>query len=383
MHICHLDPLFSPYQGGSEKVVLEVSKRLTDRHKITVLTSGLPNTKPREMMGKIEVKRVFPSIYLEKMPAVFPPPYTIVPFFNFNLMGQEADLFHVHNRFWYFYGTMATIKLLKQKKLALTLHNALPRGVSFGVDNGALAYDLLVGRRWMELANMIIAVSEYTRNVTVPKWMHEKVHVVHNGVDVKKFNPRKNGAFVRKKLGIDEDAFVVIENARMVEQKGYRYLLDAFAMLKREHHDAELIIIGRGPLKAEMEAQCARLGMTKQVHMATGIPEAELPFYYRAADIFAHSAVWEPCAVVIPEALASGLPAVAANIGGNPEQISPKTGILVEPRNSNALFEAMDYLYEDPAERKRFGVNARKRAERNFAWEVVADLWDLAYKSIE
>jgi glycosyltransferase involved in cell wall biosynthesis len=335
------------------------------------------------MMGKIEVKRVFPSLYLEKMPAVVPPPYTIVPFFNFNLLGQEADLFHVHNRFWYFYGTMATIKLLKQKKLALTLHNALPKGVSFSVDNGALAYDLLVGRRWMELSDMIIAVSEYTRNVTVPKWMHEKVHVVHNGVDVKKFHPRKSGKFVRKKLGIDEDAFVVVENARMVEQKGYRYLLDAFAMLKREHHDAELLIIGKGPLKGALEAQCAKLGIAKQVHMVTGIPEAELPFYYRAGDIFAHSAVWEPCAVVIPEALASGLPIVAANIGGNPEQISPKTGILCEPYNANALFEAMDQLYEDPAERKRFGANARTRAERNFAWEIVADKWDLAYKSID
>jgi glycosyltransferase involved in cell wall biosynthesis len=385
MRICHLDPLFPPYHGGTEKVVYEVSRRLTDRHDITILTSGLPNTKAREKMGRLEVVRASPSLYFDKMPAIMPPPFTVVPFFNFSLMQQQADLFHIHNRFWYYYGTMATIKLLKRKKLALTLHNALPRGVSFGVDNGALAYDLLVGRRWMELANVIIAVSAYTRDVTVPKRMHSKVHVVNNGVDTKMFHPNnKNGRkTVRRKLGIADDAFVVVENARMVEQKGYPYLLEAFAMLKREHKNAVLLAIGKGPLQPDLEAMCRRLGIFSSVHFVTGIPEEELPRYYAAGDIFAHGAVWEPCAVVHPEAMASGLPVVAANIGGNPEQVRPDCGMLVEPHNPKALFEAMEHLYENPAERKKMGIAARKRCEKDFDWQIVADRWDHAYSSIE
>ena len=180
MHICHLDPLFHPYHGGAEKVVYEVSRRLTDRHRISVLTSRLPNTKPREKLAGMEIVRASPSIYLENMPSFVPPPFTIVPFFNCLLLKHDADLYHIHNRFWYYYGTMLNLKLLKRKKLALTLHNALPKGISPTVDYGSLAYDLLVGRRWMELSNVIIAVSEYTRDVTVPKRLHHKVHVVHN-----------------------------------------------------------------------------------------------------------------------------------------------------------------------------------------------------------
>ena len=369
-------------------MVYEVSKRLTRKHDITVLTSRLPNTAQSETLDGIKIVRVSPAIYLEKMPALFPPPYTIVPFFNWDFVKQDADLFHMHNRFWYFYGTMLTLwarKALQGKKFALTLHNALPKGVSFGVDNGALAYDLLVGRRWMELANVIIAVSEYTRDVTVPKSLHYKVHVAHNGVDVKRFDPAKKGDAIRKKLGIDADAFVVLENARMIEQKGYPYLLDAFAMLKKKRKNAELIAIGKGPLKGMLEQMSRRLGIAESVHFVTGIPEEELPLYYRAADIFAHSAVWEPCAVVMPEALASGLPVVAARIGGNPEQIGEERdgcGLLVEPRDAKAMFEKMDYLYENDNVRKRFGKNARERAVKKFAWEVVAEKWDRAYQSV-
>jgi glycosyltransferase involved in cell wall biosynthesis len=387
MRICHLDPLFHPYYGGSEKVVYEVSKRLVANqgHEVTVLTSRLPNTVPSETLDAIKIVRVSPSIYLEKMPAIIPPPYTIVPFFNCAFVKQDADIFHMHNRFWYFYGTlfaMAVRKSVRGKKFAITLHNALPKEVSFGVDKGALAYDLLVGRRWMELANVIIAVSEYTRDVTVPKSLQYKVHVAHNGVDVGRFTPEKKGDAIRKKLGIDADAFVILENARMVEQKGYRYLLDAFAMLKAKRKNAELVCIGKGPLKGALEAQCAKLGISKSVHFVTGIPEEELPLYYRAADIFAHSAVWEPCAVVMPEALASGLPVVAARIGGNPEQVSEDCGLLVEPRDAKAMFEKMDYLYENDAVRTRFGKNARERAVKKFAWEVVAEKWDRAYQSV-
>ncbi|MDO8339633.1 MAG: glycosyltransferase family 4 protein [Candidatus Burarchaeum sp.] len=395
MRICHLDPLFHPYYGGSEKVVYEVSKRLVANqgHDVTVLTSRLPNTVPSETLDGIKIVRVSPSIYLEKMPALFPPPYTIVPFFNCAFVKQDADIFHMHNRFWYFYGTMLTLamrKSLQGKKFAITLHNALPKGVSFGVDKGALAYDLLVGRRWMELANVIIAVSEYTRDVTVPKSLQHKVHVAHNGVDVTRFDVRKRGkkgedgagALVRKKLGIDADAFVVLENARMVEQKGYPYLLEAFAMLKKKRKNAELVCIGKGPLKQQLLDLAAKLGISKSVHFVTGIPEDELPLYYRAADLFAHSAVWEPCAVVHPEALASGLPIVAARIGGNPEQIGEDCGLLVEPRDAKAMFEAIDGLYADENERRRMGANARERAVKKFAWEVVAGKWDKAYESV-
>ncbi|VVC02759.1 Trehalose synthase [Candidatus Burarchaeum australiense] len=390
MRICHLDPLFYPYHGGSEKVVYEVSKRLVANqgHDITVLTSRLPNTVPSETLDGIKIVRASPSIYLEKMPALFPPPYTIVPFFNFTLMQQDADIFHIHNRFWYYYGTMLELamrKSLQGKKIAITLHNALPRGVSFGVDNGALAYDLLVGRRWMELADVIIAVSAYTRDVTVPKSLKHKVHVAHNGVDVTRFNVTASGAGVRKKLGIGADAFVVLENARMVEQKGYRYLLDAFAMLKKKHKNAELVAIGKGPLKQQLLDLAAKLGISKSVHFVTGIPEEELPLYYRAADVFAHSAIWEPCAVVHPEALASGLPVVAAAIGGNPEQIGGERdgcGLLVEPRDAKAMFEAIDGLYADEKLRKRMGANARRRAVKEFAWEVVAGKWNKAYESV-
>ncbi|MFH1470995.1 MAG: glycosyltransferase family 4 protein [Candidatus Micrarchaeota archaeon] len=387
LKICMLDPLFLPYPGGAEKVVYEFGKRLAKKgHEIKVLTSRLPKTSPRENIDGIEVIRT-PTLYFEKLPFSFlPPPFSFMPKLNLDILSQDADIFHMHNRFWYYLGTLATIKLLKRKKLMLTLHNARASGIDWATDTGGTLYDVIWATRIMENCDAMTAVSDWTKRITVPERLWGKTEVILNGVDTDRFKPmpKKKSQFVRDKFGIGNQELLVT-NARMVKQKGYEYLLESFAKLKRDpkHKDAKLIAIGRGPLKEKILAHAKSLGISDSFFPTTGIPEAELPHYYNTADAFLLSSVWEPCAVVLFEAVATGCPIIASDAGGTPEVIEDgKSGLTVPSRDSDAMCEKTKQVLENKKLASSLSKGARARAASSLTWDVAAEKFEKVYKSL-
>lgn len=380
MEICMLDPLFYPYFGGTEKVVYEFGKRLAKKHGISILTSQIPGTSPYEEIEGMKVYRT-PSIYLKNLPSFMPPPYTISPLLIRDLFKRaDVDIFHIHCRYFYYLGTLLSIKYLLRKKLTLTLHNAHPEGISFMTDSSAALYDAVWGNRIMENCDRIVAVSRYTKDVTVPSYLKHNVEVVYNGVDEKHFKPRER-SLIREKFAVG-GAPLLLTNGRLVTQKGMYYLIEAFYSLKKDFKDAKLIIIGKGPLKDELASQCFRLGVQDSVHFVTGIPEDELPLYYNAATLFVLPTLWEPSAVVLYEALASGKAIVATRVGGNPEIVNSKCGLLVPPRNPEELYNAMKLLLDDEKLRKKMEKSSRERAVENFTWDIAAKRYESVYKDI-
>jgi glycosyltransferase involved in cell wall biosynthesis len=291
----------------------------------------------------------------------------------------------MHNRFWYYLGTLFTIKLLKRKNLVLTLHNARASGIDWTTDASGTLYDVLWANRIMENCNRITAVSDWTRRTTVPQRLWPRSVVIHNGVDTSRFKPRpkKDSQFVREKFGIGSEE-LLITNARMVKQKGYEYLLDMFAKLKadKSHKDAKMLVIGKGPLKGWIQARAKELGVSGSFFITTGIPEAELPAYYNSADAFMLSSVWEPCAVVLFEALASGCPIIASDAGGTPEIVNNDCARVVPSRDSEQLYLKTKEVLEDSKLRARLSQAARKRAEAEFTWDVTAEKFEKVYKSL-
>jgi len=322
-----------------------------------------------------------PSIYLKNLPSFMPPPYTISPLLIRDLFKRaDVDIFHIHCRYFYYLGTLLSIKYFMRKKLMLTLHNAKPDGISFMTDNTAALYDAVWGHRIMENCNRIVAVSRYTKDVTVPSYLKHNADVVYNGVDEKRFKPRKESP-IREKY-VAGDAPLLLTNGRLITQKGMYYLIEAFYSLKKDFKNAKLIVIGKGPLKDELCSQCFRLGIQDSVHFVTGIPEDELPLYYNAATLFVLPTLWEPSAVVLYEALASGKAIVTTRAGGNPEIVSNKCGLLVPPRSSSDLYEGMKRLLEDEKLRKRMEKSSRERAVENFTWDIAAKRYESIYKDV-
>ena len=387
MKVCMLDPLFYPYFGGTEKVVLEVGSRLVRDHgyEIEVLTSMIPPAGgvKREDIRGLHVHRT-PSIYLERLPSFLPPPFTISPVLNWHLVLSHghADIYHIHNRFWYQWGTLASVKMLLRRKLMLTIHNARPTGIARDVDFWGGFYDDTFGRLMFDACDRINCVSRAALEATVPEDLRAKCAVVYNGVDTDHFSPERGSAGVRESLGIRDSGPIIMSNGRLITQKAFSHLLEAFAGVKREFKDAHLVIVGKGPLKEELTRQASDLGIADSFVITTGIPEDRLPLFYNAAEIFALPSLYEPSAVVLYEALACGKPIVATAVGGNREIVSEGCGRFVEPRDPAALEKTLLLLLGDDALRKALGAASRRRAVEKFDWSIIARDWDKSYKAL-
>ncbi len=386
LRVCMLDPLFFPYYGGTEKVVLEVGSRLVRDHgyHVDVITSMIPQAKGvrREDIKGINVIRS-PSVFFERMPLFLPPPFTFTPSINRDMTRESADsdIFHVHNRFWYSPSTYRKVKRAIGKKLMLTIHNARPRGISPSVDFWGGLYDDMIGNWIFSMCDRINCVSQAAMVDTIPDPIHGRCSVVYNGVDTSKFKPGLDFSGLREDLGMGEGP-IILSNGRLIEQKGFRYLIDAFSAVRREIKDAQLVIIGRGPLKERLTQQASSLGLGGSVRFVTGIPEPELPLYYGMADIFALPSLYEPSAVVLYEALSSAKPVVATSAGGNREIVSPECGEIVPPRDPEALARSMIGLLTDRVRRVEMGRNSRERAVERFDWDVIANEWDRSYRQM-
>ena len=379
-----LDPLFHPYHGGTEKVVLEVGRRLVrdHGHEVTVLTSMIPQAKGvrKENIEGVEVLRT-PSIYMEELPAFLPPPFTFSPLHLADMLRhcRGLDVYHVHNRFWYSPLTFMAARSVMGGELYLTIHNSRPRGIDPATDKWGGLFDDIEGKMIFGMCDRINCVSRSTMVDTIPREMHDKCRVIYNGVDTARFRPNIDSEEVRKKLGV-EGREVILTNGRMVAQKGQADLLKAFALVSKSRKDVSLVMIGRGPLQNELQHLAHDLGIADQLVMTTNIPEDELPAHYCAADVFALPSLFEPSAVVLYEALACGVPVVATDVGGNPEIVDQGCGIIVPKAAPQAMAAALVEVLSNDALRRDMAANSRQRAVDHFDWSHIAAAWDRSYR---
>jgi phosphatidylinositol alpha-mannosyltransferase len=156
------------------------------------------------------------------------------------------------------------------------------------------------------------------------------------------------------------------------------YLLRAYASLKERHPDIRLILASDGPQLGEMRRYVHR-HRVEDVLFAGRVSDADKARFYRTADIFcAPSTGQESFGIVLLEAMAAGLPIVASDIHGYKRVVQRNvTGLLVEPRDPDAIAGAVGRLIEDPALRKALGSAGAERAH-DYDWShVTAQLVDL------
>ena len=146
-----------------------------------------------------------------------------------------------------------------------------------------------------------------------------------------------------------------------------------------------LIVVGNGSLRPSFEAEAKQKGCAHRIHFVGGASDEELPDYYRAADlhVFPSTERAEAFGLVALESAASGIPCVASNLDGVRGVVKEgETGVLVPPRDSEALRETLRLLLEDPDECLRLGTLARARVEREFAWEGLIDRLEATYSHL-
>ena len=188
------------------------------------------------------------------------------------------------------------------------------------------------------------------------------IQVIPNGVDLKRFAPPLHWQCSPPRL-----LFV----GRLVYQKGLDILLPALSELK--HLPWELIVVGDGPYRSALEKAALALGISERINFTGWQRNDNLVRQYQAANIFVFPSRHEGMPNVVLEAMACGLPVIAASIAGNEELITHgKTGLLVPPEDSKTLMEALSALLSNPEQCKQMGLAGRTRVKEHFTWRGVA-----------
>ncbi|MBC7106732.1 MAG: glycosyltransferase, partial [Firmicutes bacterium] len=184
------------------------------------------------------------------------------------------------------------------------------------------------------------------------------------------------GTALRRRLGLEPDAFVVLAVGRMVPKKGFRYLIQAMPALRERIPVARAVMVGDGDERANLERMASALGVRAAVDFVGSVPRDEITAYYSAADALAMPSVTEPedgLNVCVLDAMACALPIVSTNVAGNPLVVEDgRNGYLVPERRPDLLAEALARLALDPDNARRMGLAGRRRVEAEFSWPRLA-----------
>jgi glycosyltransferase involved in cell wall biosynthesis len=227
--------------------------------------------------------------------------------------------------------------------------------------------DRLLARR----VDAAVSCSRFNARTVAARYGIEP-QVVFNGVDLTLFRP------VAPDRSLRRDAPLLLWVGRFQPWKGVDIAIRALAQLP----EAMLLIAGAGEERARLERLVAGLDLRERVRFLGPVPRAELPRLYSSADLLlATSFASETFGIGLVEAQACGLPVVASRFGGFPEVVDEgRTGLLVPPRDPQALAAAVRELLEDPARRRAMAAAAPAWAAQ-FAWPAVADRIETAYRS--
>lgn len=286
--------------------------------------------------------------------------------------GRGADIVHTHNFVPSYQAALALFPRLRGRPaLVNTCHNM---GARLSNPRLRRLYRLSLSR-----TALVAGVGDQVARYLVAGGLapSSRVRAVRNGVPMPPALTAARRRAARIALGIADDALVVGSVGRLVELKNHRLLLEQVPALAARFPQLHVLLVGDGPMRADLEAHAGRLGVSARVQFAGGRDDvaALLP----AFDVFALPSRTEGLSIALLEACAAGLPVVASDVGGNPEIVRHDgTGLLFASDDGAMLQAALAQLLQDQALRATLGAAARTWV----AGSASADAMRVSYDSL-
>lgn len=287
------------------------------------------------------------------------------------LLEQErADVLHVHSRAGADrYGGRAARSLGLPAVLTRRVDNPEPR-----------LWARLKFRSYDAVAAISSPIETWLReDVRLPG---ERVTRIASGVDPAVFANRDTArAELLRRFDIYKNQPIIGAAGQLIERKGHAVLLNALPTVIARYRALKLIIFGRGPRVDVLKAQARRLGIEDHVVFAGFVPQLERML--AGFDVFVHPARREGLGLVVLEALAAGVPVIAARAGGLIDAIEDgRNGLLIPPGNSAALTSALLRLLEDETFARRLGATGRAGITERFSVQAMVDGYRGLYSNL-
>jgi glycosyltransferase involved in cell wall biosynthesis len=193
-----------------------------------------------------------------------------------------------------------------------------------------------------------------------------RIDVVPNGIDTEAFRPLPE--VPRRGTDGRPRRLMTVASADQ-PLKGLAYLLDAFAALRRDHEDLELLVVGRPREDGDTLKRLKRLGLERHVTFRHGLTREEIVELYAEATLAVVPSLYEGFGLPAAEAMACGVPVVSTR-GGALAEVVGDAGLLVPPADAEALRAAIDALLGDDTRRRGLAARGRRRAVERFSWTV-------------
>jgi len=288
------------------------------------------------------------------------------------------QLIHSHGEF----ADLAAILLRRRlgaQALVRTVHNEREwsKRPLFGATFTNLCYPLAFQRE-MGVAQTVV---DNLNRRPLARVVGQKALLLHNALNVQRFQQQPDGGIDRATLGIPAEAYVVGSVGRLRPQKGYHIWLAAAAEVRAALPQAHFLLIGDGELRPQLEQQAQALGLADAVTFLG--PRHDVEALYPLFDLFVSSSLWEGLPTVILEAMAAHCPVVATAVAGTRELVvDGRTGLLAPPDNPSALADAILRMASDPASARAMADQATLFVSEQFSIETVARQHETLYRSL-
>lgn len=227
--------------------------------------------------------------------------------------------------------------------------------------------------RWKyHQVDCFVAASDAIRQMLIGDGIDgDRVVTIYEGIDLHRIDAEPP-ANIHAEFWLPTHAPIVGAVAALTQEKGHKYLIDAAALVVREVPDARFVMLGEGELRPALERQVKELHLDKHV-LLPGF-RADVLSLIKGFDLFVMSSLAEGLGTSLLDAMAAGKATIASNTGGIPEAVSNgETGLLVPPRDHQALAHAIVELLKNPERRTRMGNAGLERVKRMFSAERMVE----------
>ncbi|MBN2301674.1 MAG: glycosyltransferase family 4 protein [Lentisphaerae bacterium] len=371
IHVLHVVNAFDV--GGMENGLVNVinySRQTTFQHSVCSLTTE----------GKMK-ERVVPDVNYYALNKVGVERFLFVKMRTL-LKKSKPDVVHIRGWGPFFDTIVSTMFLPRAPKVIFSFH-----GMSYGEYISPKKFSDVIKENLLWRVNQIM-----TLNTSMSQYLCSRYHIrkdsikiIGNGVDAAIFSPYTPNqiaiAELKRALGIRKDDFVIGTVGRLEQIKNMKFLINACSGLKEKIPGVKLLIVGEGTEQKDLSQMCRELHLEKHV-IFTG-KQDDMYKMYRLMNIYVQSSLYEGFSNTILEAMASGLPVVCTNVGGNQDLvIHGENGYLFEVDNYHEFANHLNRLYENVEVRHTFSVKSRQLVEESWTIDRMAKNYEAMYSAL-
>ncbi|MDP2720991.1 MAG: glycosyltransferase [bacterium] len=219
---------------------------------------------------------------------------------------------------------------------------------------------------YCNMCTLIIAPTKRVKKELESYGVTKPIYVISGRLDLDRFRKVEKG-YLRKKLRLGKEISIVLYVGRLGKEKSVDLIVKSFSLVAKSKENTRLVIVGDGPEREKLEKLALKESIGKKIFFAGFVNRDQIPLVYKDADIFVFASQTETQGIVVPEALASGLPCVVVDDPAFKEVIIDGDNSLSANNNPKDFSSKIIKLLESPLLRRRLGANAKKFAKANFS----------------